>query len=102
MAKSKVKGKSVVESCCAIPSPCPASLWIDLEDKQVKELKGLTVGEQGQFLISGKIVSLEQRERSDEKGETKLTGSIRVEEYSVEVLEDEENEFTKLADENDD
>lgn len=103
MAKAKVKGKKVVDSCCA---PCDIgvykpSLYLDLEGKDVAQIKGLTVGEEVQVLVIGKVRSLEQRERTSDygpdKGKTKTTGSISVEEYEVQILEEEDNEYVKMA-----
>jgi hypothetical protein len=103
LAKSKVKGKKVVETCCgpAIGDYKP-SLYVDLEGKDVSQVKGLTVGQKVQMLVEGTVRSLEQRERSDEDGKMKKTGSISIESYSVDVLGDEDNEFKKLSEDDED
>jgi len=98
--KSKVKGKKVVDSCCALPcGDYKPRLYLDLEGKDVSQVKGLTVGEEVWCLIKGKVVGLEQRERSDSDGEMKKTGSIQLEGYEVDVLAEEPNDFVKMADE---
>lgn len=99
MAKKSSKTK-VVDSCC--PSPCgdfKPRLYIDLKDQDVSKLKGLTIGEEGEFTIRGKIVGLSQRSRADydDPSKTVNTGSIDVEGYTVEVMGEEDNEFKELA-----
>lgn len=99
--KSKVKGTKVVDSCCApVCSEYKPSLYLDLRDKDVSEVKGLTVGEKVQILVTGKVSGLSQRERADydDKSKTVKTGSIDLVDYEIEVLADEDNEFKKLAD----
>lgn len=99
MAKSKVKGKKTVDSCCApaCVGDYKPRLYIDLRDKDVSQIKGLTVGEKVQMLVEGKVVGLEQRERSTEGEKKENTGSIQLEGYEVEVL-GEDNEFAQLVD----
>jgi aspartyl-tRNA synthetase len=64
----------------------------------VSKIKGLAIGEDGAFRVTGKIVGLSQRERK-ENDKTIKTGSIELENFEVEVLGDEDNEFTKMSDE---
>lgn len=97
MAKKSTKTK-IVDSCCAPPiGEYKPRLYLDLEGKDVAQIKGLKIGEEGEFVVRGKIVSLEQRERQDEKGGKKMTGSINLEGYEVEVMGEEDNEFTKMS-----
>jgi hypothetical protein len=102
--KSLVKGKVVASECCA---PCGVAdtykprLYLNLQDKDVSQIKGLTVGEEVTVLVTGTVKGLEQRERTsyDEPSKTEKTGEIQLENYRVEVTEDEANEFAKMADE---
>lgn len=95
---AKVKKSKVVDSCC--PTPCTdykPRLYLDLQDQDVSKLKGLTIGEEGTFRVTGKIVGLSQRQRMEEGKEVK-TGSIDLEGFTVEVMGVEDNEFEELAD----
>lgn len=95
MAKSK-KSK-LVDSCCAVPSgDYKPRLYLDLQDKDVSKIKGLAIGEEGEFIVRGKIVGLSQRERK-EGDKTVKTGSIDLEGFEVEVMGEEPNEFKNLA-----
>lgn len=96
--KSSVKGKKVVDTCCSAPiGDYKPRLYLDLEGKDVSQVKGLTVGEEVWCLVKGKVVGLEQRERTDSEGTLKKTGSIQLEGYEVDVLAEEPNEFIKMA-----
>lgn len=97
--KSKVKGKKVMDSCCAPTciGDYKPRLYLDLQDKDVAQIKGLTVGQKVQLLVEGTIKGLEQRERQDGDKKEK-TGSIQLEGYEIDVLGDEDNEFKELAD----
>ena len=92
------KAKKTVSECNA---PCVGDykprLYLDLQDKDVSQLKGLTVGEEVEVVVHGTVRGLEQRERTNEKGETEKTGSIQLEGYRVSVLDDEENPFIDMA-----
>lgn len=98
MADKVKKAKTkVLDSCC--PTTCgeyKPRLYIDLKDQDVSKLKGLTIGEDGEFMIRGKIVGLSQRSY-DRDGETVKTGSIDVESYTVEIMGEDENEFDELV-----
>lgn len=95
---TKVKGKKTVDCCAA---PCVGDykprLYLDLQDKDVAQIKGLTVGEKVQVLVTGTVKGLEQRERQNEDKKQEKTGSIQLEGYAVEVLGDEPNEFKAMA-----
>lgn len=110
MATTKIKGKTkkVVDSCCApcaSDAPYKPRLYLDLDDKSVDKLKGLTIGEEAQIVVTGKVVSLEQRENirdyGPDKGKKKKTGSISIEGYAVEIMADEDNEFKQLIEDDD-
>ena len=101
MAKKTVKSEY---ACPPSVGDYKPRLYLDLEGKDIKQIEGLSVGETAEFLVTGKVVGLEQRERSDShdgKTEIKKTGSISLEGYHVKLLEDEKetNEFKKLAEE---
>ena len=96
---AKVKKSKVVDTCCAPTCDYKPRLYLDLEGKDVAQIKGLKVGDEGEFMVRGKIVGLEQRERTDEDGKSKTTGSIQLEEYEVDIMGEELNEFKKIADE---
>ena len=95
MAKSK-KTK-VIDSCCAVPGEYKPRLYLDLEGQDVVKIKGLKVGDEGEFVVRGKIVGLEHRNRTDEGGKEKTTGSIQLEGYEVAVMGEEDNEFKEMA-----
>lgn len=97
MAKKKTKINKV-PTLGMVDSYKPR-LYFDLEGEDVSQVKGLTVGETASFCVTGKVVGLEQSERTDEKGKMRKTGSIRLENYSVELEEEEDNEFKSMADE---
>jgi hypothetical protein len=100
MASKKVK-KVVKESCCAPAcGPMKSRLYLSLEGQDVAQIKSLAVGEKVQILVTGTIKGLSQRERHDydDAKKTVKTGDIDLEDYNVEVVGDEENEFTKMAD----
>lgn len=80
------------------PGEYKPRLYLDLEGKSVKELEGLKVGDVQEFCVRGKIVGLEERTRTDEKGKERVTGSIQLEGYEVESMEEESNEFDELSD----
>lgn len=102
MAKGKVKGKKTVATCCPeVACDYKPRLYLDLQDKDVSQIKGLSVGQKVQVLVEGTVKGLEQRERSEDK-KTVKTGSISLESYTVEVLEDEDNEYKKLAEDDED
>lgn len=95
------KKTKVVDSCCA---PTHAGdykprLYLSLHDKQVAAIKGLTIGEEVELMVKGKIVALSQRERQDYDNKEKKvkTGDIDLEDYTVEVMGEEDNEFKKLS-----
>lgn len=99
MAKTKKLLKNVVGECG--PSLPAQRIYIDLEGQDTAQIKGLTVGQKVQILVEGTVKGLSQRERQDydDPKKTVKTGDIQLENYSVEVLEDEKNEFTKMAEE---
>lgn len=99
---AKRVSKNIKSECCAPAAvgDYKPSLYLDLEGKSVKELEGIQLGEEVQVLVKGKVTRLEQRKsmryRKDKEVEVE-TGSISIEGYEVAVVEDEKNEFTKLA-----
>jgi hypothetical protein len=103
---ARTKSKKITAECCppAMVDYQP-SLHLDLEGADVKQLDGLKVGEDVEVLVRGKVKSLEQRQykRMDEKGKEKevTSGHISVEGYKIQVLEEESNAFSKLAEEDD-
>jgi|SRR3990172_11167118 len=105
-AKKRVKTKAnIAAECCApICGDYKPRLYLALEKQDVSQVKGLTVGEEIEVVVRGKVVGLEQREREEkdyktEKVTVRQTGEIQLEGYRVEVLEDEENVFTQLSEE---
>lgn len=95
---SKAAKKTKVVDCCS--APCNPDykprLYLDLQDQDVSKLKGLSIGEEGTFRVTGKIVGLSQRQRMEGDKEVK-TGSIDLEGFEVEVLGVEDNEFEDLS-----
>lgn len=100
MAK-KVK-KEISPAPTAPDAPAPR-LYLDLEGQDVSQLKDLNIGDEVEILVTGKVKGLSQRQRvsyEDEK-KTVKTGTIDLENYKVQVLEEESNVFTKMAGEDD-
>ena len=89
----------------AVPSPVDAPfkprLYLQMEGKDVKQLKELSVGEEVEFLVRGKVVGINQRQRTayDDSKRTINSGDVDLENYSVELVENESNEFSQLAEE---
>lgn len=107
MAAKKTKPKVIKSECCApaMPGDYKPSLYLDLEGaKQVNQIEGLKLGEKVEILVTGIVRALEQRKSMryrDGKEKEVETGHISVEGYQVQVLEEEKNAFTKMADEDD-
>lgn len=93
MAKKGKKINTCVPSCDYKPR-----LYLDLQDEDVSQVKELKIGEKATFMVTGKVVSLNQSERSDENEKQVKTGSISLEGYEVEVLDSSKNPFTEMAD----
>jgi hypothetical protein len=99
MAKTKVKKELAMAPEAPDYKP---TLWLDLEGQDVVQVKELSVGEEVEVVVTGKVVGLEQRERQDSGDKTaKKTGSIRLENYRVRVMGEEDNVFTKMSKEDD-
>lgn len=92
--KSKVSSKVAGgESLGCQYSP---SMYIDFDS--LKEVKGLSVGDEVRVVVKGTVKSIEQREI--EKG--KSSSSIRIEDFEAEIVP-KSSEFDNLFDdENDD
>lgn len=102
VATKKTKSKNVVSECspCAVGDYKPR-LYLDLQDQDIKQLKGLSVGDKVDIVLQGTVKGISQRERQDYDDSKKVvkTGSIDLEDYTIQVVEDEKNEFVKMADE---
>lgn len=94
--KSKVSSKN--ENCMAgadcVYSP---SLYIDFDE--LKEVKGLSVGDEVTVVIRGTIKSVEQRESYDEKGKTRA--SISVKDFEAEIVSGQTQIEALFGDEDD-
>lgn len=103
MAKKIKKNVATEMACPTSAGDYKPRLHIDLEDSDVSQIKGLSVGDKVELLVCGIVKSLSQRERSDYDNPKKIrkTGEIGLENFTVEVVEDESNEFTKMAEEDD-
>lgn len=99
MASKKLKNK--VEGATIAPSEVSKRLYLDFEGKDVSQIKGLAIGERVMVMVEGTIKGLSQRQREDynDPKKTVTTGSIDLESYTVTVMDDEKNEFTKMANE---
>ena len=91
--KAKYLGPTVA------PEMSKPSMYVDLQDQDVSQLKDLAVGDKVELRVIGTIKGLSQDSRKsyDDPKKTIKTGSIRLEGYSVEVMEEESNEFSKMA-----
>lgn len=84
-----------VGGCCASPmGDYKPTLYLNLEGQDVKQIKGLAVGEEVELVITGKVTSLSQRKSYNDKD----SGSIDLESYRVRVMGEEDNEYKELAD----
>lgn len=94
------KAKVTMAAPAAIDS-IKSRMYVDLEGVDVKQLTGLKVNDQVELLVTGTVKGLSQRERPDYENpnskKTRKTGSIDLEDYRVQVLESENNEFSKMA-----
>lgn len=71
-------------------------LYLDLEKGDVGLIEDLKVGKEVTLRVTGKVVGLEYRESTDEKGKTRERGSIQLEDYHVSGVGS--NDFADLAD----
>lgn len=95
MAK-KVKKEYAPQAVAGSPKPC---LYLDFQGKDVAQITGLKIGEEVEIVVRGKVKGLSQRERPDYDDDKKVvkTGTIDLENYRVQVLEEETNVFAALA-----
>lgn len=93
MAKKKVKAEMTAPMAMDY-KPC---MCIRLEGTDVKQVESLKVGEKAEFRVTGTVKGLSEDSRMDMDGKKRTSGSIDLEDYKVEVLEDEDNEFTNMA-----
>lgn len=102
MAKKATKLKSAASTVANAPADVAYKprLYLDLQDESVDQVAKLKVGETVELVVRGKIVRLGQNERS-EGGKKVKAGEIALENYEVETMEEEMNEFTKMAKEED-
>jgi len=93
-SKAKVSSK---ESCCAVGS-CDYSptLYIDFDD--MKEVKGVCVGDEIRLVVKGTVRSVEQREGYDDK--EKARASVSLKDFEAEIL-DASTQFDSLLDDDD-
>jgi hypothetical protein len=96
MAK-KTKGK--LSSPEVAPGEFKPCLYLDMQGQDVAQLKELNIGDKVEIMVRGTVKGLSQRQRTDydDSSKTIKTGTIDLENYDVEVLGDEENEFEKMA-----
>lgn len=99
--------KKVVKEACCAPVGAPEykpRLYLQLEGQDVAQIKTLKVGEKIELRITGRVVGLSQRERPDYDKKDKVikSGDIDLEGYRVEVMGDEDNEFTEMSKDEDD
>lgn len=91
--KNKVSSNTVLGAGCSY-SP---TVHIDFDD--LDEVKGVGVGDKVRILLTGTVRSVEARESYDES--QKKTSSICLKDFEAEIVDDS-NEFSKLADDEDD
>lgn len=94
--KSKKKissGTGVSGNACSY-SP---TVYIDFDD--LEEVKGVSVGDKVSIVLRGTVRSVDMRESCE--GTTKVTSSISLKDFEAEIVDDS-NEFSKLADDEDD
>ena len=85
------------------PSDYKPCLYLDLQDQDVSQVKELNIGDKVEILVTGTVKGLSQRQRQDydDPKKTVKTGSIDLEGYKIQVLEEEDNVYTKMASEDD-
>ena len=74
------------------------SMYVDLDD--VKEVKGLSVGDTVRIVIKGTIKSVEQRSSYDD--ESKTMASIGIKDFDAEIVKASSQFDSLFDDENDD
>lgn len=84
--KTKLSSKLGCEPCC-LYSP---SMYIDFDS--VKEVKGLSIGDEVRVVVKGTVKSVEQRETDG-----KAISSIRIEDFEAEIVP-KSSEFDDLFD----
>lgn len=95
MAKKKVK----VSDAACMPADCSyiPSMYIDFDS--MKEVSGVSVGDKVTVKITGTVKSVEQRER-EEGGKKETSSCVSLRDFTAEIADDE-NEFSKLAEDDD-
>lgn len=100
----KVKGTAVTAPLGDVVGGYKPSLHLDLEGVDVKQVEGIKPGEEVQVIVTGKVrrVTQEKRSRYDyeknQKGPEVHTATIQIDDYKIVQVEDEKNEFVKMAD----
>lgn len=99
MAK-KVKKEISAPAAVDGYKPC---LYLDMQGQDVSQIKELNIGDKVEILVTGTVKGLSQRQRQDydDSKKTVKTGTIDLEGYKVKVLGEEDNVFTKMAEEDD-
>ena len=95
MAKKKVKVSDSASpglDCSYSPS-----MYIDFDS--MKEVSGVSVGDKITVKITGTVKSVEQRER-EEGGKKETSSCVSLKDFTAEIAEGE-NEFSKLAEDDD-
>lgn len=93
--KTKVSSKAkdgLLASCEYSPA-----IYVDFDD--LKEVKGLSVGDTVRVVIKGTVRSVEQREAYDAKD--KVRASVSIKDFEAEIITDE-NQFDSLLEDEDD
>ena len=94
------KKTKVMHECC--PSTTGSEkprLYLSLVGQDVKQLKAVAVGDEVMLHITGKVVGISQRERPsyEDSKKTEKSGDIDLEDYKVQIMGEEDNTFTKMA-----
>lgn len=96
MAKKRAKIKKLGMVEATMPSMKP-SVYLDLEADDLDILKKKKVGDEIVLVIRGDLTSISQ---SKQAGDKEASGSIRIEDYDIEISDD--SVWAKLADDEDD
>lgn len=93
--KRKVSDKAGMTTSCPGVDYSP-TLYIDFDD--LKEIRGLAVGDEITVVVKGKVRSVEQRESYEDP--KKVRSSVSLTNFEAEIVNDD-NQFADLMDEDD-
>lgn len=93
------KAKAEIASAPCGPGEYKPTLYLDFQGKDASQLVGVAVGDEVEIVVRGKVKGVSQRQRTDYDDDKKIvkTGTIDLEDYKVQIMEEEKNEFVELS-----